>query len=35
MSKEVCDAWLYTQMGSRSRYVYMHQHKDKEDKQHG
>lgn len=32
LSKEACDAWLYTQMGSRSRYVYMHQHKDKEKK---
>jgi phosphoribosyl 1,2-cyclic phosphodiesterase len=32
LSQEACDAWLYTQMGSRSRYVYMHQHKDKEKK---
>lgn len=32
LSKEACDAWLYTQMGGRSRYVYMHRHKDKEKK---
>ena len=32
LSKEACDAWLYSQMGSRSRYVYMHQHKEKEKK---
>ena len=31
LSKEACDAWLYTQMGSRSRYVYMHQHVEKID----
>lgn len=29
LSKEACDAWLYSQMGSRSRYIYMHQHVDK------
>lgn len=32
LSKEACDAWLYSQMGSRSRYVYMHQHVEKEKK---
>lgn len=29
LSQEACDAWLYSQMGNRSRYVYMHRHVEK------
>lgn len=31
LSKEKCDKFLYENMGSRSEYVYMHQHIDQED----
>lgn len=29
LSQAACDAWLYSQMGNRSRYVYMHRHMEK------
>lgn len=30
LSKEECDQWLLDNMGENSKYVYMHQHKEKE-----
>ena len=30
LSKEKCDDWLYRNMSSYSKYVYMHIHKDRE-----
>ena len=31
LSQSRCDDWLYQNMGSQSRYVYMHQHRNNDD----
>lgn len=35
LSKEKCDDWLYRNLGERSQYVYMHQHKEDSDDHDG